>query len=712
MANLEIPEKLLFLVNTKSRYKVAYGGRGSSKSWSFAGALIVLALQSKIRVLCARQLQTSIKDSVHKLLCDTISRMGLSAYFTITRDSIKAYNGSEFFFKGIQNNVNEIKSMEGIDYAWIEEAQSISQESLDILIPTIRKEGSEIWVSFNPDREEDPVFQMFVKNPRDDCICVKINYDENPWFPETLRREMEYCKRVDYGKYEHVWLGKTVINTEAQVFNGKFELKEFETPEGVELFWGADWGFAVDPTVLVRCFIKDRCLYVDYESGGVGVDFEEIPALFDKIPDVRKWQIRADSARPETISYVKRQGFNIVACPKWKGSVEDGIAYIRGFERVYIHPRCKNTYNEFKFYSYKQDRITGEVLPIVIDKDNHCLVAGTMITTQNGEKPIENITTNDYVLTRNGYRRVLWAGVSDKNRKVYKVTTDKGNYIISTENHKVLTSKGFCSIDALRYGDSVLIRKEECPKLSASKCMGENGGDTRILKEEAIENILNVDTSTYIILFGKNSGESVKKGMSFTTLMEIVKTMTYRILRKLRIKNTMAKGTNHKGITSKKSEKISIEQENLPINGIAVKRVLNGIKNMLRKIIGAFSICQKSNVRSAEKNLNLKHTTINFVQMPVNQDTEDEAALITLLSVANGVEQNLKQINILKQDFVVGHVLTIEEVGMANEVYDLTVDDCHEFFANGILVHNCIDGLRYALNPYIQKNVSILDVLD
>lgn len=375
MATLEMPEKLMFLLDRQSRYKVAYGGRGSSKSWSFGRALIILAVSRKVRILCARQVQASIKDSVYKLLCDTIDALGLTSLFHITRDSIRCCNGSEFFFKGIQNNVNEIKSMEGIDYCWVEEAQNVSQESWDILIPTIRKEGSEIWVTFNPDREEDATYRMFVVNPPDDCISVQMNYDQNPWFPDTLRREMEYCKRVDYGKYEHVWLGKTVINTEAQVYNGKFEMKDFETPDGIELYYGADWGFAQDPTALVRCFIKDRCLWIDYESGGVGVDFEEIPALFDIVPDARKWEIRADCARPETISYVKRQGFRISACPKWKGSVEDGIAYIRGFERIYIHPRCPKTYNEFKFYSYKQDRVSGDVLPIVLDKDNHFLDA-------------------------------------------------------------------------------------------------------------------------------------------------------------------------------------------------------------------------------------------------------------------------------------------------------------------------------------------------
>jgi phage terminase large subunit len=255
----------------------------------------------------------------------------------------------------------------------VEEAQAVNEESWEILIPTIRKEGSEIWVSFNPDREEDATYQRFVVNPPRDCKSVLINYTDNPWFPDVLRREMEYCKEVDYGKYEHVWLGKTVINTEAQVYHDKFEMKDFETPPDSIFYFGADWGFANDPTAITRCFIQDQCLYIDYEAGGVGVEFEELPALFESIPEVHKWQIRADNARPETISYVKRQGFNIVDCPKWKGSVEDGVEYIRSFRRIYIHPRCPRTYNEFKFYSYKQDRNTGEILPIILDKDNHYL---------------------------------------------------------------------------------------------------------------------------------------------------------------------------------------------------------------------------------------------------------------------------------------------------------------------------------------------------
>ena len=375
MKNFELPEKLLFYISEKKRYKVSYGGRGSGKSWTAARCLILFALKSRIRVLCTRQLQTSIKDSVHKLLCDSIYSLELDPYFDITRDTIRCHNGSEFIFKGLQNQTNEIKSIEGIDYCWVEEAQSVSEESWEVLIPTIRKENSEIWVTFNPDREDDATYKRFVLNPPPDSIVQLVNYYDNAWFPDVLRKEMEYDKEVDYGKYEHVWLGKTVVDTEAQVYHDKFELKEFETPEDVTFYYGADWGFANDPTAVLRCFIKEQCLYIDYESGGVGVEFEELPQLFNKIPGINRWDIRADSARPETISYMSRQGYRVKPCPKWKGSVEDGIEYIRSFRRIYVHPRCKHTYEEFKFYSYKQDKNTGDILPIVLDKNNHYMDA-------------------------------------------------------------------------------------------------------------------------------------------------------------------------------------------------------------------------------------------------------------------------------------------------------------------------------------------------
>ena len=662
---IQLPDKLKFLLSEKHRYKVAYGGRASGKSYSMILASLARAMEKKVRILCVRQFQNSIADSVHKLIADTIYRLKLDKFFTVTQSSIRCINGSEFIFKGIHNNVQEIKSLEGIDIAVCEEAQNVPDDSWEVLIPTIRKEGSEIWICFNPQMEDDATYRRFVKNPPPDCKSVLINYTDNPWCPEVMKKEAENCKAVDMAKYEHIWLGHTVLETDAQIFKGKFELLDFEAEEYTEFYYGADWGFAClggntlvstdkgdipikdikvgdrvltrdgykrvihtknkgkkdvylldfsnknniiitgdhkiftengwtrvdklkeneticvkkstlmgklikgiqkvsilttsiikpekskesttgtygnitmekfqkdilsttkmetrlitrlktlfvsplwniqrfimekswglfqkklqaetdiqkktgqneeknqlklpkidvvyvknvennlllpmsikssvvqnveksliqgiaklntfakyvgkslwhrlttlekpvlknvpinltllkeqeevfditvengeffangllvhncDPTALIRCFIEDNCLYVDYESFGVGVEIDELPQLFKKVPESEKWKIRADCSRPETISYMARHGYNCVAAEKWQGSVEDGIEFLRSFDKIYIHPRCKHLYEEFKYYSYKKDRVSGDILPIVVDAWNH-----------------------------------------------------------------------------------------------------------------------------------------------------------------------------------------------------------------------------------------------------------------------------------------------------------------------------------------------------
>lgn len=206
--NLKIPAKMKFLFKKGKRYKIAYGGRGSGKSWSIARALIIMAYQSKLRILCAREIQESLEDSVHLLLTDQIKLLGLSAAFTITKNCITGINGSMFIYEGLRNNDNAIRSKEGIDICWVEEAEAVTDESLDVLIPTIRKDNCEIWFSFNPGTEYDPVYQRFVKTPREDTEAVEVNFFDNPWFPEPLRMEMEWDKAHDKQKYEHVWLGK------------------------------------------------------------------------------------------------------------------------------------------------------------------------------------------------------------------------------------------------------------------------------------------------------------------------------------------------------------------------------------------------------------------------------------------------------------------------------------------------------------------------
>ncbi len=302
--------------------------------------------------------------------------MGFSDNFIITKTDIKCLNGSQFLFFGLHHNANSIKSMEAISVAWIEEGQTIAEESLDILIPTIRQPDSKIIITFNPHRKTDPVYRRFLSEPRDEVELVQANYDANPDFPETLNAEMEWDKRTNYDRYLWIWAGNPVGISAAQVFRGKYFVDETPEPDNNDrLFYGADWGFANDPTALVRCFIRQRVLYIDYEAVGVGIELDELPELFRAVPGSDIWKIYADCARPETISHMKRKGYKIDGAPKWPGSVEDGIEYLKGFERIIINPRCKHTIEEMELYQYKQDKLTGEVLPVIVDKNNHAIDA-------------------------------------------------------------------------------------------------------------------------------------------------------------------------------------------------------------------------------------------------------------------------------------------------------------------------------------------------
>ena len=354
------------------RYKVFYGGRGSGKSWSVARALLLLGYEKPMRILCAREIQRSISDSVHKLLCEQIESIGLSGAYTITRDAIRCTSGTEFIFKGLRSNPQEIKSTEGIDICWVEEAAAVSADSWDILIPTVRKPNSEIWLTFNPLDESDPTFQRFILNPPDGAFVRKVNYNENPAFPDVLEKEKDWLKARDYESYLHIWEGEVRKHSNAVIFAGKYRVEDFETPRDARFYQGADWGFAKDPSCLVRCFIKDRTIFIDREAWGVGVDLDETPALFDTIETARTWPIKADNARPETISFMRRRGFNISAAKKWQGSIEDGIEFLKSYDIV-IHPRCRHTIDEFAHYSYKVDKQTGDILPIVVDSFNHII---------------------------------------------------------------------------------------------------------------------------------------------------------------------------------------------------------------------------------------------------------------------------------------------------------------------------------------------------
>lgn len=373
-SKLQIPNKFRRIFEP-SRYKAFFGGRGSAKSHTISAVLLLMSSQQKLRILCAREIQKSLKSSSKQLIIDKINSLGLSQFYKITDSDIKGKNGSRFLFEGIRTNPESIKSMEGIDIVWVEEASTVSQSSIDLLIPTIRKPGSEIWFSWNPRFTNDPVDKLFLGSdgPPPNTILFKVNFSDNPWFPEVLRAEMEWDKKRDPDKYAHVWLGHYVMRSELSVFRN-WSIDEPEVPPNCYPSFGADWGFSVDPSVLVKCYIFGRTLYIAEEAYQVGCEIDHLPKLFNKVYESNRYEIRADSARPETISYMNRNGFNIAPSIKGAGSVVEGIEFMKSFD-IKINPSCRHAIDEFSTFCYKKDKRTDEILPELEESNNHVIDA-------------------------------------------------------------------------------------------------------------------------------------------------------------------------------------------------------------------------------------------------------------------------------------------------------------------------------------------------
>lgn len=413
-----IPDKLLFLTRERKRYKVVKGGRGSAKSESIARCLIDLASKKPLQILCCRGYDNAIKRSVHSLLSRIIKLNKLDNpllvnHFKIFETKIVGSNGSEFIFSGLQN-VESLQSIDQIDICWVEEASVVDLNTLKKLTPSIRKEGSEIWISFNPESEEDPVYVKFCQyidsegEKKDmpnsyeskNVILETINWEENPNFPDVLEIERQECLRTMPDEYEHIWGGELNVKSEALIFKGKFEVKEFDYPdinyvEYQRYLQGADFGYTKDPSVLIRAFIQkegiETNLYIVNEAYGHKIEINGLSSLYNEIPDVKDWTIKGDCSEPATISYLaqdydeetEEKGFDIVSCKKFPGSVQAGINFMRSFDKIYIHPRCIKTAREFRLYAYKVDKKTGKIAKrtgadgkskyIILDKNNHCM---------------------------------------------------------------------------------------------------------------------------------------------------------------------------------------------------------------------------------------------------------------------------------------------------------------------------------------------------
>lgn len=369
------------------RYKIVYGGRCSAKTTTLA-SLATERLRTGSAILCCREIFRSIKQSTHKCLRQEVERRDLRGVeIVVTNEEISSMNTPGMAtFARLKDNPEAIKGSERLDVVWVDEAENISIGSWTVLSPTLRESGSEIWISFNPRFEEDPTWTEYVQPyvdrmvdgiyEDDTMLIIKSNYMDNPWISQESLDEMNRLKERDYDRYLWQWRGLFNKRSEIQVMYGKWKVEAFDVEsDWAGPYFGADFGFARDPSTLIKFWAHKEVLYIEYEAWGIGVDLDEMPKFYDEIPEARDHRIYGDCSRPETISHLKNRGFRMRAGDKWPGSVEDGITYLRGFKQIIIHTRCVETAKEFKLYSYKVKELTEEILPVVEDKFNHCIDA-------------------------------------------------------------------------------------------------------------------------------------------------------------------------------------------------------------------------------------------------------------------------------------------------------------------------------------------------
>lgn len=408
---IELPPKLIPVFSGPARYRGAKGGRGSGKTRSFAKMIAIrgyMFAEAGISgmLFCGREFMNSLEDSSMEEIKQAIAEVPfLADYYDVGEKYIRTKNRRVWFgFAGLRHNLNSIKSKARILIAWIDEAETVSEKAWIKLLPTVRADNSEVWVTWNPETDGSPTDTRFWKNPPPNSKIVELNYTDNPWFPDVLEQERLNDRAImDDAMYAWTWDGDYLENSDAQILSGKYRVADFEPqPHWDGPYYGIDWGFSQDPCAAVKCWIGDDCLWIEHEAGKVGLENDDIAEyMIKRVPGIELHTVRGDSARPETISHVKSKGRDgkraslpkLEAVEKWQGSVEDGIAHLRSYKQIVIHTRCTEFTTEARRYSYKVDRLSGDVLTDIVDKFNHYIDAtryalAPIIKSQNQPKGV------------------------------------------------------------------------------------------------------------------------------------------------------------------------------------------------------------------------------------------------------------------------------------------------------------------------------------
>lgn len=704
-----------------ARTRIFKGGRGSGKTRG-------LALRSALRIyqlaemgvegvfLASREHLNSLDESsMEEIKAAIRSQPWLEAYFDIGEKYIRTRNRRiQYAFAGLRHNLDSIKSKARIIGNWTDEAENVSEVAWRKLIPTLRDEGPgwhvENWISYNPESPDSATHRRFIEQQPEDCIVTEINWSDNPWFPDVLNRQRLEDQRLRPETYDHVWEGAFLTLTDAQIFAGKVDISEFKPqPHWGGPYQGGDFGFSQDPAAAVRCWVGDGKLWIEYEAGRTALELDDYATYIgQRIPEFEKYTARWDSAQPGMISHIKRHGLpRSEPVEKWKGSVEDGIAFMRNFEKIVVHPRCEQTAREFRLYSYKVDRLSGDVLPVVVDAHNHyCVAEGQIVETARGPVPIEAVAVGDMVLTRAGYRAVTAAGVTGFDRQVLSIETTCGTVVCTPDHRVFVDGKGFIRADAVRYSDIVngVGTWQSQRRSSGAGRSGDGGRKPSTILTAAISSAAGRAASIISTArFGKTRTALSRLGSTFITLMATPPTMIRPISSAFRARTTKR---NTRSVVSVLIGRGHTWHISGPLQrlGTLAKKAAQSTEKLARLLgLGSIPIPNPASTAAVSSSRARSVRGIASAQTPANRHGDGLLAWMMKRGSAEPAEPPLRSTDTAGPHVVAGYVLSVSDAGRAKRVYDLTIDGEHEFFAGGVLVHNC-DAIRYAIGPLIKRS--------
>lgn len=375
---VKVPKKLIPVFKSKKRYIVIYGGRDSGKSTTVARRLILLSMEETCLILCTRYIQKSIATSSYALLVKTIKVLELTDYFDIIENEIRCLiTGSKFIFQGLWQNLDNITSLDGVKYCWVEEAKRVTPRAWEVLIPTIREEGSQIFITFNPDMLDDAVYDMFVTHNHPESLVIKINYDENKYLSETSKQEIEYMKKNYPDKYKYIYGGEIRETSESRILHN-IVIENFDIDKSRQPLFGGDFGFQ-DANAFMQSYIYDNELYICSEYYSNQLSPDELRDQLIKVEWLLHQHIVADSSQPAMIKMLNATGrFQVSACRKSIGQAQKEGAYkfamamyLKQFKKIHIHEiNCPNACRELPRWSFQTDK-NDKVLDIIQDGDDH-----------------------------------------------------------------------------------------------------------------------------------------------------------------------------------------------------------------------------------------------------------------------------------------------------------------------------------------------------